>query len=172
MPLPRSHTHVFSNFVTTLDGVVSFNTKGHASGGDISGFSAQDRMVMGLLRAVADVVIIGSGTLGVDCRHVWTAEAIFPALVDDYRQLRKTLAGENGIENEVNRAAILEVNPVTVIILQILTARLKTRLITTAAATANSGRRLTTVKKEAKTMATDHSIATFANWSAAPGVPA
>ena len=91
MPLPRSHTHVFSNFVTTLDGVVSLNTKGHASGGDISGSSAQDRMVMGLLRAVADVVIIGSGTLGVDRRHVWMAEAIFPALADDYRQLRKAL---------------------------------------------------------------------------------
>ncbi len=91
MPLPRSHTHVFSNFVTTLDGVVSLNVKGHASGGDISGFSAQDRMVMGLLRAIADVVIIGSGTLGVDRRHVWTAEAIFPKLADDYRQLRKAL---------------------------------------------------------------------------------
>jgi len=91
MPLPRSRPHVFSNFVTTLDGVVSLNAKGHASGGDISGFSAQDRMVMGLLRAVADVVIIGSGTLGVDRRHVWTAEAIFPAFADDYRQLRKAL---------------------------------------------------------------------------------
>lgn len=91
MPLPRSHPHVFSNFVTTLDGVVSLNAKGHASGGDISGFSAQDRMVMGLLRAIADVVIIGSGTLGVDRRHVWTAEAIFPALANEYRQLRKAL---------------------------------------------------------------------------------
>jgi riboflavin biosynthesis pyrimidine reductase len=36
-------------------------------------------------------VIIGSGTLGVDHRHVWTAEAIFPALADEYRQLRKAL---------------------------------------------------------------------------------
>jgi len=91
MPLPRSHTHVFSNFVATLDGVVSLNTKGHASGGDISGFSAQDRMVMGLLRAIADVVIIGSGTLGVDRRHVWTAAAIFPELADDYRRLSAAL---------------------------------------------------------------------------------
>ncbi len=73
MPPPRSNPHVFSNFVTTLDGVVSLNAKGHASGGDISGFSAQDRMVMGLLRAIADVVIVGSGTLGADRRHVWTA---------------------------------------------------------------------------------------------------
>jgi riboflavin biosynthesis pyrimidine reductase len=91
MPLPRSHPHVFSNFVSTLDGVVSLNTKGHASGADISGFSAQDRMVMGLLRAIADVVIIGSGTLSVDRRHVWTAEAIFPELAAEYRQLRQAL---------------------------------------------------------------------------------
>lgn len=91
MPLPRSRPHVFSNFVSTLDGVVSLGVQGHASGGDISGFSAQDRMVMGLLRAIADVVIIGSGTLGVDRRHVWTAEAIYPKLSGDYRQLRKAL---------------------------------------------------------------------------------
>ena len=91
MPLPRLRPHVFSNFVTTLDGVVSLNVKGHASGGDISGFSAQDRMVMGLLRAIADVVVIGSGTLDVDRRHVWTAGAIFPELADDYRRLSKAL---------------------------------------------------------------------------------
>src|SRR5476649_2863747 len=89
MPLRRSHPHVFSNFVSTLDGVVSLNAKGHASGGDISGFNAQDRMVMGLLRAIADVVIIGSGTLAADRRHVWTAEAIFPELAHEYRQLGK-----------------------------------------------------------------------------------
>ena len=91
MPLPRSHPHVYSNFVTTLDGVVSLNEKGHASGGDISGFSAQDRMVMGLLRCIADVVIVGAGTLGVDRHHVWTAERIFPELAGEYRRLRKAL---------------------------------------------------------------------------------
>jgi len=91
MTLPRTRPYVFSNFVSTLDGVVSLNAKGHASGGDISGFSAQDRMVMGLLRAIADIVIIGSGTLGADRRHVWTAEAIFPDLADEYRRLRRAL---------------------------------------------------------------------------------
>ena len=91
MPLPRARPYVYSNFVTTLDGVVSLNIKGHASGGDISGFSAQDRMVMGLLRAVADVVIIGAGTLATDRRHVWTAAAIFPPLADEYRLLREAL---------------------------------------------------------------------------------
>lgn len=91
MPLKRSRPHVISNFVTTLDGVVSLNVKGHASGGDISGFSAQDRMVMGLLRAIADVVVIGAGTLSVDRHHVWTAERIFPGLANQYRRLRVTL---------------------------------------------------------------------------------
>jgi riboflavin biosynthesis pyrimidine reductase len=91
MPLSGSNPHVFSNFVTSLDGVVSFNAKGHASGGDISGFSAQDRMVMGLLRAVADVVVIGSGTLGADPRHVWTPEGIFPELATEYRHLSQAL---------------------------------------------------------------------------------
>ena len=91
MPATRSRPHVISNFVTTLDGVVSLNVKGHASGGDISGFSAQDRMVMGLLRAIADAVIVGAGTLGVDRHHVWTAERIFPALANEYRRLRALL---------------------------------------------------------------------------------
>jgi riboflavin biosynthesis pyrimidine reductase len=91
MPGSRARPCVFSNFVTSLDGVVSLSEKGHASGGDISGSSAQDRMVMGLLRAIADVVVIGSGTLAADRRHVWTADAIFPALADDYRRLRQAL---------------------------------------------------------------------------------
>jgi len=91
--IPRTHSHpyVISNFVTTLDGVVSLNERKHASGGDISGFSAQDRMVMGLLRAIADAVIVGAGTLSVDRHHVWTAERIFPGLAHEYRRLRTLL---------------------------------------------------------------------------------
>lgn len=91
MPRTGARPHIISNFVTTLDGVVALNVKGHASGSDISGFSVQDRMVMGMLRAVADVVIIGAGTLGADRHHIWTAEDIFPDLADEYRQLRTAL---------------------------------------------------------------------------------
>ena len=87
----RSTPQVLSNFVSTLDGVVSLQVKGHSAGGDISGFSAQDRMVMGLLRAVADVVIVGSGTLQADPRTVWTPEAICPGLAGDYQRLRTAL---------------------------------------------------------------------------------
>jgi len=91
MPGSVARPHVFSNFVTTLDGVVSLQVPGHASGGDISGFDAQDRMVMGLLRAVADVVVVGSGTLAADRRHVWTAEEICPGFAVPYRQLGEAL---------------------------------------------------------------------------------
>jgi riboflavin biosynthesis pyrimidine reductase len=92
LPRPRARFHVFANFVSTLDGIVSLQTKGHSGGGDISGFSAQDRMVVGLLRAAADVVIVGSGTLDADPRHVWTPEAICPELADDYRRLEMGLS--------------------------------------------------------------------------------
>lgn len=91
MPLRPSGPVVFSNFVTTLDGVVSLHVKGHAAGGDISGFNVQDRMVMGLLRALADVVIVGSGTLDADREHIWTPAAICPELGVSYEALRKAL---------------------------------------------------------------------------------
>jgi len=105
MPPPRSAPLVFSNFVSTLDGVVSLQSKGHSGGGDISGFSAQDRMVMGLLRAVADVVIVGSGTLDADPRHVWTPEVICPELASDYRRLRKALTKREAALNVVVSAS-------------------------------------------------------------------
>ena len=92
LPVPRSGLHVFSNFVSTLDGVVSLQVKGHSGGGDISGFSSQDRMVMGLLRAAADAVIVGSGTLAADPKHLWTPQAICPELGEDYRRLAGAMA--------------------------------------------------------------------------------
>ena len=95
LPQGGSPRYIFSNFVTTLDGVVSLRARGHANGGDISGFNAQDRMVMGLLRAAADVVIVGSGTLAADSQHVWTPEAICPELAPEYGQMRKAL-GKSG----------------------------------------------------------------------------
>jgi riboflavin biosynthesis pyrimidine reductase len=105
MPPPRAGRQVFSNFVSTLDGVVSLQTKGHSGGGDISGFSVQDRMVMGLLRAIADVVIVGSGTLDADPRHVWTPEAICPELAKDYQKLRKALTRREAALNVVVSAS-------------------------------------------------------------------
>jgi riboflavin biosynthesis pyrimidine reductase len=91
VPTRRTRPWVFSNLVTSLDGVVSLGIPGREGGGDISGHSAPDRMVMGLLRAMADVVIAGSATLQADPRQLWTAAAIYPGLAADYSALRKAL---------------------------------------------------------------------------------
>lgn len=87
--------YVIGNFVTTLDGVVTLNEPGHASGGDISGFNRHDQMVMGLLRAIADAVIVGAGTLRSVPNHRWTAQYIYPALASAYQLLRANL-GKSG----------------------------------------------------------------------------
>jgi riboflavin biosynthesis pyrimidine reductase len=105
LPQPRSGFYVYSNFVSTLDGVVSLQVKGHSGGGDISGFSAQDRMVMGLLRAAADAVIVGSGTLAADPEHVWTPEAICPELKDEYRRLEAAMRKRSAALNVIVSAA-------------------------------------------------------------------
>src|SRR5881275_1339879 len=90
-PLHPGRVYVIGNFVTTLDGVVALNEPGHAGGGDISGFHRHDKMVMGLLRAVADAVIVGAGTLRSVPQHRWTAQYIYPPLADAYQQLRSSL---------------------------------------------------------------------------------
>jgi len=53
---------VYSNFVSSVDGVVTLGSKPSA-GSVISGKYPADRFLMGLLRACADAVLIGAGTL-------------------------------------------------------------------------------------------------------------
>jgi riboflavin biosynthesis pyrimidine reductase len=83
--------HVISNFVTSLDGVTSWNEPGQSGGGEISGFNQHDRLVMGLLRSVADAVVVGAGTLRSVPRHVWTAEHVYPEFKDLFREVRARL---------------------------------------------------------------------------------
>lgn len=90
-PARTGRPYVISNFVSTLDGVVSVEAPGQAVGDLISGFNQQDSMVMGLLRAAADAVIVGAGTLRASPRHIWTAGYIFPPCAGDYEALRKRL---------------------------------------------------------------------------------
>lgn len=82
---------MFANFVSTLDGVITLNIPGHRGGGDISGFNKQDRVVMGLLRSIADAIIVGAGTLRVEPRHIWTASQVAPDFATAYQQLRASL---------------------------------------------------------------------------------
>jgi riboflavin biosynthesis pyrimidine reductase len=58
---PPDRPWIYSNFVQSLDGIVSFRGY-HASGADISQ-SPEDRWLMDLLRAHADAVLVGVNTL-------------------------------------------------------------------------------------------------------------
>ena len=90
IPLHPDRPTVVANFVSTLDGVVAFDVDG-SSGGEVSGFFDPDRFVMGLLRAMADAVVVGAGTLRAVPRHLWTAQYIYPPLAAAYTALRVAL---------------------------------------------------------------------------------
>jgi riboflavin biosynthesis pyrimidine reductase len=90
-PTRPDRPHVIGNFVTTLDGIVALNDSDQSGGGEISGFNQHDRMVMGLLRAVADAIVVGAGTLRSARQHLWTPQQIYPALANEYQQLRSRL---------------------------------------------------------------------------------
>src|SRR5713101_4148220 len=81
--------HVIGNFVTTLDGVISYAIPGKSGGGDISGFNGGDRFIMGLLRASADAVMVGAATLAdVSQSHLFAAESIYRSASDAYALYR------------------------------------------------------------------------------------
>ena len=79
LPLPTARTLVVANFVSTLDGVVALDAAGKSGGGEISGFFEPDRLVMALLRSLADVVLVGAGTVRAAPTHRWTAAHVHPA---------------------------------------------------------------------------------------------
>jgi riboflavin biosynthesis pyrimidine reductase len=83
---------VIANFVSSVDGVVALGpSEPAAGGGEISGFSDADRFMMALLRGLADVVIVGAGTVRVGSRHRWTAGHVQPALAADFAAWRSEL---------------------------------------------------------------------------------
>jgi riboflavin biosynthesis pyrimidine reductase len=90
MPSHDSRLHVVSNYVQSIDGVVTLEA-GKSSGGPISGGNAHDRIIMGLLRSVADAVIVGAGTLRSVPRHIWTPQYICPDLGEEFAELRARL---------------------------------------------------------------------------------
>ena len=82
---------LYANFVSSLDGVVALDDPGVSSGPAISGRSEADRFLMGLLRAHADCVLIGAGTLRADSGHLWTPAYIHPPSAGDFGELRRRL---------------------------------------------------------------------------------
>jgi riboflavin biosynthesis pyrimidine reductase len=81
---------VYANFVSTLDGVVAIPSIA-GSNSLVNMDSEADRFVMGLLRAFADVVLIGSGVLRASPRGTWRPEKVYPPAADSFSELRRRL---------------------------------------------------------------------------------
>jgi riboflavin biosynthesis pyrimidine reductase len=85
-------TCVYANFVSSIDGVVALEGGKAPSGGIISRRSEADRFVMGLLRAFADAIVVGAGTVRAEGdRALWSPEFIYPAGAAAFHQLRRGL---------------------------------------------------------------------------------
>jgi riboflavin biosynthesis pyrimidine reductase len=80
----------YANFVETIDGVVAMPEVAR-SNAIVSDESEADRFLMGLLRALADVVLIGSGTMLAAPKGTWRADKVYPAAAGAFAELRRRL---------------------------------------------------------------------------------
>jgi len=78
---------VYTNFVSSLDGTVALPAV-TGSNKLIAAGSEADRFVMGLLRALADVVVVGAGTLAGSPTGTWTAARAYPTAAELFAELR------------------------------------------------------------------------------------
>jgi riboflavin biosynthesis pyrimidine reductase len=86
---------VYANFVSSIDGIVALEGGKAPSGGIISGRNEADRFVMGLLRAFADAVLVGAGTVRAEGgKALWTPDYIYPAAANAFSELRRALKRE------------------------------------------------------------------------------
>ncbi|HEY3543424.1 MAG TPA: dihydrofolate reductase family protein [Gaiellaceae bacterium] len=87
-PLGIGAPRLFTNFVETIDGVVAIPEL-EQSNALVADDSDADRFVMGLLRACADAVLIGSGTLLASPRGTWRPDRVYPRAADGFAELRE-----------------------------------------------------------------------------------
>jgi riboflavin biosynthesis pyrimidine reductase len=81
---------VYANFVETLDGVVAI-AELERSNALVADESEDDKFLMGLLRAFADVVLIATGTLRASPKGRWRPAGVYPAGKEAFAELRKRL---------------------------------------------------------------------------------
>ena len=82
-----SEPRLYANFVATIDGVVAVPSLPRSNDLVAAG-SRGDHLVMGLLRATADCVLVGAGTLAASPGGTWLAESVFPPAADAFAALR------------------------------------------------------------------------------------
>jgi len=86
---PPGRPYLIANFVSTLDGVVSFNIPGESEGKQISGSNQADTFIMGLLRASSDAIVVGATTFEVAGHDtLWFPESVYPPAADLYSRYR------------------------------------------------------------------------------------
>lgn len=93
---PQDRPWIYSNFVQSLDGIVSFKGK-HPLGSDISQ-SEEDHWLMDLLRAHADAIILGINTLVEETRVISGRGPVYRIEDESARGLRAKL-GRRGETN-------------------------------------------------------------------------
>jgi riboflavin biosynthesis pyrimidine reductase len=81
---------VYANFVETLDGIVAIPDL-ERSNALVADGSADDKHLMGLLRALADCVLIGTGTMLASPKGRWRPEGVYPPGKDAFAELRARL---------------------------------------------------------------------------------
>ena len=91
IPMRGDRPTLVANFVSTLDGVVALDRRGATGGREISGGFEPDRFVMGLLRATADAVLVGAGTVRASRTHGWTPGHAHPASAGAFAAWRRLL---------------------------------------------------------------------------------
>ena len=101
---------VYANFVETLDGVVAIPDV-EQSNALVADGSDDDKHLMGLLRAFADAVLIGSGTLRASPKGRWRPEGVYPAAKEAFAELRTRLGkAERATVAVVTTGASLDVS--------------------------------------------------------------
>ena len=80
----------FVNFVETVDGIVALPSIPQ-SNKLVADENEADRFVMGLLRAVADCVLVGAGTMQASRSATWSAERAYPPAAEAFAELRRRL---------------------------------------------------------------------------------
>jgi len=81
---------LYANFVETIDGIVAIPAI-ERSNALVAAGSDDDKHLMGLLRALADVVLIGSGTLLASPKGRWRPEGVYPDGKEAFAELRAGL---------------------------------------------------------------------------------
>jgi riboflavin biosynthesis pyrimidine reductase len=88
-PLHFADEVVYANFVSAIDGIVALPVDQPARA--ISGDSDADRFVMALLRACADAIVVGSGTLLGSTSALWRVEGPYRQAAEALADLRRRL---------------------------------------------------------------------------------